>query len=398
MSRRKIALIVIAVIVVVVIGIAVFGGLGQTNPGAEGPKADDDKAPVPVTVVPVAKKDVPEYLFAQGTVRARKTVNVQPRVGGLLLSISFKEGERVEKGQVLAEIDPSSYQAQYNQALAAKKQDLARLATARSNLERSRELFKKSYLSQQALTELENTVNEYEAAVAASKAAVQDAKLKLEYTNVRAPITGLAGLRNVDAGNIISTGDSIVVLTRTHPVDLLFSLPAGKLAQVRAAQASGSASVAALASADHHLIADNGELLAIGNRIDSTSGTFQLKASFPNTDDVLWPGQFVRVRLRVGTVDGGLVIPTQAIQRGPDGDYVYLLQPDNTVRMQPITTAGSADVSHTLISDGLAAGDKVVTEGAFRLKPGAEVKPLAPGETPPPPEQDEPDSNDGQTG
>lgn len=392
MTRRKIALIIIALIVVALVALAVVRTIGK---GDGDPKDKKDDKPVPVTVVPVAQKSVPVYLFAQGTVRARRTVDVQPRVGGLLLSINFNEGERVEKGQVLATIDPRSYQAQYNQALARKNQNLALLATARSNLKRSRDLYKQSYISKQDLTKLVNTVNQYQAAVAADKAALRDAELQLEYTKVRAPINGLAGLRQVDAGNMITTGNSIVVLTQTHPVNLLFSLPAGKLGQVRKAQAAGTVAVAALASADHHLIADDGRLVAIGNRIDSASGTFQLKAAFPNQDDALWPGQFVRVRLRTGTVEDGLVIPTQAVQRGPDGEYVYLLEADDSVRMQPVTAAGGADIAHTLISSGLAAGDKVVTEGAFRLKPGSKVVPLAPGEVPPPPE---PEKHAGDSG
>ncbi|MGB8634467.1 MAG: efflux RND transporter periplasmic adaptor subunit [Rhodanobacteraceae bacterium] len=382
MSRWKIALIIVAVLVVALLGYRLLGGQGGSKSGPGGAAPGADNKPVPVTVVPVEQKSVPIYLFAQGTVQARNTVNVRPQVGGLLLSLNFEEGKEVEEGQVLAQIDPRSYQAQYDQALARQKQDSAQLATARSNLKRSNDLIKQSYISKQDLTTIENTVNQYAATVAADAATARDAKLKLDYTKVRAPFSGLAGLRQVDPGNVVSTSDSIVVLTQVHPINLLFTLPAKNLEQVRTAQAKGDLPVAALDGADNHVLADDGRLIVIDNQIDTGSGTVRLKAEFPNEDKSLWPGQFANVRLRVGNVDNGLVIPSQAVQRGPDGEYVYLLGNDDTVSMQPITTGGEADDAHTLISKGLKAGDKVVTEGMFRLKPGSKVKPLKPGEIP----------------
>lgn len=382
MSRWKIALIVVAVIIVTLLGWRMFGGQSGTKSGPGGGPGGADNKPVPVTVVPVEEKNVPVYLFAQGTVQARNTVSVRPQVGGLLLSLNFKEGKEVEKGEVLAQIDPRTYQAQYDQALARQKQDQAQLSTARSNLKRSNDLIKKSYISKQDLTTIKNTVNQYAAAVAADAATVRDAKLKLDYTKVRAPFSGLAGLRQVDPGNVISTSDSIVVLTQVHPINLLFTLPAKNLEQVRSAQARGELPVAALDGADNHVLADDGRLTVIDNQIDTSSGTFRLKAEFPNEDMSLWPGQFANVRLRTGDIENGLVIPAQAVQRGPDGEYVYLLGDDNTVSMQPIVTSGEADQSHALVSKGLKAGDQVVTEGMFRLKPGSKVKPLKPGEVP----------------
>ncbi len=382
MSRWKIALIVVAVIIVALLGYRMFGGQSGAKSGPGGAMGGADNKPVPVTVVPVEEKNVPVYLFAQGTVQARTTANVRPQVGGLLLSLNFEEGKDVEEGQILAEIDPRTYQAQYDQALARQRQDAAQLATARSNLKRSNDLIKKSYISKQDLTTIENTVNQYAAAVAADAATARDAKLKLDYTKVRAPFSGLAGLRQVDPGNVIATSDSIVVLTQVHPINLLFALPAKDLEQVRKAHAKDDLPVAALDGADNHVLAEDGKLTVIDNQIDSGSGTFRLKAEFPNQDNSLWPGQFANVRLRVGDVDNGLVIPTQAVQRGPDGEYVYLLGEDDTVSMQPITTRGEADEAHSLINNGLKAGDMVVTEGMFRLKPGSKVKPLKPGEVP----------------
>lgn len=385
MSRGKILLIAIAVLVVAVVGYRlVKGGGTPRGPGMMGGGADN--RPVPVTVVPVAEESVPMYLVSQGTVQARNTVAVRPQVGGLLQKLDFSEGQEVQAGDVIAEIDPRTFQAQYDQAVARQKQDQAQLATARSNLARSEDLFKKNYVSQQDLTTLRNTVNQFEAAVTADAASIRDAKVQLDYSKVRAPISGLAGIRQVDAGNVVGTGDVIVTLTQMQPIQVVFDLPADNIETVRSAQQQTPLPVSALDSGDSHVIAGDGTLTVIDNQISTASGTFRLKAEFPNAARELWPGQYVSVQVRVRTVENGLVVPAQAVQRGPDGEYVYLLDPaDNTVSMRPVTTAGQADAARTLIAAGLAAGDKVVTEGMFRLKPGSKVEPLAPGETPPEP-------------
>jgi multidrug efflux system membrane fusion protein len=290
---------------------------------------------------------------------------------------------------VLAEIDPRTYQAQYDQAVARQRQDEAQLATARSNYERSKELIARNYVSQSDLNTQLNTVKQLQATVAADAAAVRDSKVQLDYTKVRAPIDGLAGIRMVDPGNIVSTGDGIVVLTQLHPINVMFPLPAQNLDLVRSAQAESPLPVVALDSADSHVVAGDGVLTVVDNQINANSGSFQLKSEFPNAKGELWPGQFVNVRMKVRTVKDGLVVPTQAVQRGPDGDYVYLLQGDNTVKMQTVTVLGEADTTHLLIGTGLKAGDKVVTEGQFRLKPGSKVLPLAPGEVPKAPTAEE---------
>lgn len=395
MARWKIILLLVAVALVAVLGYRIIGNSSGNGRGPGGFMGNGNAAPVPVTVVPVEEKDVPVFLFAQGTVQALNTVSVRPQVGGLLLRLNFVEGAEVEEGAVLAEIDPRTYQAQYDQAEARRRQDAAQLATARSNLARSRELFEKSYVSQQDLTTLENTVNQFAAAVAADEASVRDARLKLDYTKVRAPFAGLAGIRQVDPGNVLSTSDAIVVLTQVHPINVLFTLPAKDLEQVRGARAEGPLEVAALDGADGHVLTDDGVLAVIDNRIDPGSGTFRLKAEFPNADNALWPGQFVNVRLRVGDIRGGLVVPSQAVQRGPEGEYVYLLGEDNTVGMQPIVTGGEADATHALIASGVSAGDQVVTEGMFRLRPGSKVQPLRPGEVPAAPTAEEIESATG---
>jgi multidrug efflux system membrane fusion protein len=388
MSRFwKIALIVIAVIVLVAVGFRLLHKPGGAGPGRGGaPGAGADAAPVPVTVEPVAKQNVPVYLTGLGTVVARNTVTVSPQVGGQLLSINFKEGDPVSKGELLAQIDPRTFQASYDQAVAQQRQAEAQLATARSNYERSQTLLANGYIAKQDLESLRNTVTQDEALVAADKANAENAKVQLGYTRIVAPIDGVAGIRAVDPGNVVSTSTSIVTLTQIHPIYVEFNLPEQNLEQVRTAFKAGlPLQVTALDRTDAHPIDASGVLQVVDNQIDTSTGTFKLRAVFDNKDGNLWPGQFVNVQLKVSTVDGGLVIPSQAVQRGPDGDYVYVLQADKTVKMQPVVVAGEVGDSHVMIGKGVALDEQVVTEGQFRLKPGSKVNPLKPGEVPPAP-------------
>ena len=402
MSRfGKIALIVVAAVVLVAVGFRLLHkpdaagrpAAGQQPSAARGggmPPGAGEAEPVPVTVEPVQVQNVPVYLAALGTVQALNTVTVSPQVGGLLVKLNFTEGQEVHKGDVLAEIDPRTLQAAYDQAAARRRQDAAMLATARSNLARSQDLAPQGYISKQDLDTLRNTVSQYEAAVPADDAAINDARVQLGYTKVIAPITGLAGIRAVDPGNIVTTGTAIVTLTEVHPINVLFPLPEQNVSLVRAAQARGEPlEVAAIDSSGKTVIAGKGVLKVINNQIDTSTGTFQLKAEFPNDENALFPGQFVNVRLKVNTVQGGLVIPSQAVQRGPDGDYVYQLESGDTVKMQPVTLGQEVGDTHVMVTAGLKAGDKVVTEGQFRLKPGSKVKPLKPGEVPAAPTEDE---------
>jgi multidrug efflux system membrane fusion protein len=387
MSRFwKIALIVVAVIVVAGVGFRLLhkpAGAASTQAAAKGKDGKDATPPVPVTVVPVAKQNVPVYLTALGTVQALNTVTVNPQVPGQLLSLDFIEGQPVKKGQVLAQIDPRTYQAAYDQAVAKQRQDQALLATATSNLTRSQDLAAKGYISKQDLDTLRNTAAQYQAAVAADAASIRDSQVQLNYTRVISPIDGLAGIRGVDPGNVITTSTAIVTLTQLHPINVMFTLPEQNLDLVRAAAQDGAGlEVAALDKTDAHPIAAGGVLKVIDNQIDASTGTFRLKSEFPNTKNELWPGQFVNVRLLVNTVSGGLVIPAQAVQRGPDGDYVYQVQADSTVKMQPVMVAGEVGDSQVMIGTGLKVGDRVVTEGQFRLKPGSKVNALKPGEVP----------------
>jgi multidrug efflux system membrane fusion protein len=388
MSRKwKIALAVVVLVAVVALGLRACGNKAAPADIKQG--GQDSTRPVPVTVEPVTTQDVPVYLSAIGTVTALNTVTVNPQTSGRLMSLEFTEGQPVRKGQVLARIDPRELQAAYDQAAAAKKQNQAQLQTARDNYARLTDPAYAPYVARTDIDTQKNLVAQYEAGVAAADAAMQAASVQLQYTTIISPLDGIAGIRGVDVGNIVNTSSSIVTITQIEPIYVSFSLPAQDLDAVRAAQARGEAAVAALDSTDQHVIAGDGVLEVVDNQVNTDTNTFRLRALFPNTNHALWPGQFVNVRLQVAIIRGGLVVPTQAVQRGPDSDYVYVVQPDNTARMTNVTTGVEVGATHIVVTKGLKASDRVVTEGQFRLKPGVKVNPLKPGQAPPEPTEQE---------
>ncbi len=390
MSRFwKIVLLVVAVLVVGFIGVRMLGGgkpKGDAAAAGAGQEGQERNAgPVPVTVVEAARQDVPVYASALGTVAAMNTVTVSPQVGGQLISINFKEGQEVQKGDVLAQIDPRTLQASFDEAAAAKRQNQAQLATARSNYQRSNSPEYRQYVAKTDLDTQRNQVAQFESAVAANDASMRAAQVQLQYTKVTAPISGIAGIRAVDAGNIVSAGTALVTLTQIHPIHVVFNLPERQLPDVRQAQKAGPVTIAALDRNDSHVLTDGGTLDVVDNQISSDSGTFRARALFNNTDNSLWPGQFVNVRMQLRTIPGGVVIPTQAVMRGPDGEYVYIVKPDSTVAMQTVKSGVEVGDSNVQITEGLKGGERVVSEGQFRLKPGSKVTALKPGETPAPP-------------
>ncbi len=387
MSRFwKIVLLVVAVLVVAVVGFRTLGGKKGDAAGAstEAGKGDDpaNAGPVPVTVIDALRQDVPVYASALGTVAAMNTVTVSPQVGGQLISLDFKEGQAVKKGDVLARIDPRTLQASYDEAAAAKRQNQAQLATARSNFQRTNSPEYRQYVAKTDLDTQRNQVAQFESAVAANEASMRAAQVQLQYTQVTAPISGIAGIRAVDAGNIVSAGTALVTLTQIHPIHVVFNLPERQLPDVRQAQQAGAVAIAALDRNDAHVLTDGGTLDVVDNQISSDSGTFRARALFDNADARLWPGQFVNVRMQLRTIAGGVVIPTQAVMRGPDGEYVYIVKPDSTVAMQTVKSGVEVGDSQVQITQGLKGGERVVSEGQFRLKPGAKVTALKPGQTP----------------
>ncbi|WP_054660324.1 efflux RND transporter periplasmic adaptor subunit, partial [Stenotrophomonas pictorum] len=395
MSRFwKIVLLVIAVLLVAGIGYRMMGGgkqpaAGQAMGMRGGNGGGRDSAPVPVTAVTAERKDVPVYVTAQGTVSAYNTVTVSPQVGGELLSVNFREGQPVKKGELLAQIDPRTFQAQYDQALASKRQNQALLATAQSNYERSSSPEYRQFVAQTDLTTLRNQVAQYQAAVAAAQASADQAKVQLDYTRITSPISGVTGIRAVDPGNVVSAGSAIVTVTQLQPAYVLFNLPEQQLDAVRSAQANGPLSTATLDREGSAVVNADGTLQVVDNQISASSGTFRLRAQFPNADGTLWPGQFVNVRMQLGELPGAVVVPAEAVQRSSTGDFVYLIKPDNTVTLRPVVQGGQVDDSHVVISEGLQPGDKVVTEGQFRLKEGSKVNALAPGQAPPAPTEEQ---------
>jgi membrane fusion protein, multidrug efflux system len=396
MSRGKLIAIAVVVVLAAVVGWRLLAS-GGAEKGRRGPGTAADDSPIPVTAVPATTQDVPLYLTALGTVQALNTVTVSAQVSGQLQSVHFAEGEQVKKGSLIAEIDPRSYQAALDQALAKKKQDEAQLAASRSTLQRYEDLIGKKFVSAQDLENQRQTVRQQEALIAGDSAAVENARTQLSFTKVIAPIDGLAGIRLVDVGNLVqANGSALVVLTQTQPLNVIFNLPQQDMAKVREADAT-PLKVTALSRNDSTPIAE-GELKVIDNSIDTTTATFKLKSEFPNADRKLWPGEFVNVRLAVRTVQDGIVVPATGVQQGPDGEYAWVVQADSSVKMQTVVSAGTVDGGGVLIESGLAAGDKVVTEGQFRLKSGIKVAPMAPGEVAAPTPVAEGDKKSGRRG
>lgn len=377
MSRSK---LIVLVVLVAVIGVVAWRVMAQKSAGegAAAMRAKSDAAPVPVTAVDVQTRDVPVFLTALGTVSALNTVTISAQVSGQLKAVHFTEGGEVKKGDLIAEIDPRTYQASLEQALAKKKQDSALLAAARSTLQRYEDLIAKKFVSAQDLENQRQSVRQQEALLASDDAAISNARTQLGYTRIVAPIDGLAGIRQIDVGNLVqANGTAIVVLTQVQPINVIFTLPQQDMAKVREAD-SIPLTVQAMSRTDSTPLA-TGELKVIDNSIDTATATFKLKSEFANEDRKLWPGEFVNVRLQVRTVKNGLVVPAPAVSQGPDGEFAWLVS-DDKVSMQAVKTAGQVDGGGVVVTEGLKAGDKVVTEGQFRLKSGIAVKAMAPGE------------------
>lgn len=343
-------------------------------PAHASPHHRDAPASVAVNTAAVVRADVPIYLEGIGTVQAFYTVKVTAQVNGQLTDVAFHEGQQVARGQLLAQIDPRPFQAALDGARAALAKDDAQLADARKDLARYVYLEPKKLASQQQVDTQHAQVGELEAQTAADRAAIESAATQLSYTRITAPIAGRTGIRNVDPGNIVHAADTngIVVLTQLQPITAIFTLPEDSLEPVAGAMAQGPVAVAALAQGQE---LGRGTVQLIDNQIDQTTGTIRLKAVFPNQKLELWPGQFINLRLLVRTDRNALTIPAAALQRGPDGMFVYIVRPDSTVAMQPVTVANDSE-STAIVTQGLEVGQQVVTSNLFRLQPGAPVRVL----------------------
>jgi multidrug efflux system membrane fusion protein len=330
-------------------------------------------APTPVLVATAARKDVPVYFDGVGSSRALNTVTVRAQVDGKLMSMNFKEGQDVEQGFVLAEIDPTIYQAQFDQAVAKKAQDEATLDNARLDLERYSRLTQTNSATRQQYDTQKALVAQLEAQVHADQGAIDNTKAVLSYTKIVAPIAGRTGIRQVDAGNIVHAADTtgIVVITEVKPIAVIFTLPQQELARVNKAFAGAALSVQALGD-DNRTVVDRGLLQVIDNQVDQTTGTVKLKAEFPNADLQLWPGQFVNVKLLVDTLRQVIVVPSAAVQRGPNGTFVYVANNDDTVAIHPVDVAEQDD-TQAVVASGVAEGERVVTTGFAQLTDGTKI-------------------------
>lgn len=341
-------------------------------------------APVPVVTALAQAGDVPIYLEGIGTVQAFNSVTVRAQVDGTLDKITFIEGQDVKAGDVLARIDPRPLRAQLDQVLAAHARDAAQLANARVDLRRYTTLVAQDSIATQQLDTQRALVAQLAATVRNDQAQIDYARVQLSHATIVAPIAGRTGVRQIDAGNLVHAADTtgIVTLTQIEPISVLFTLPDEALAAVLRQSRGGPLSVSATLPHDSTPIAP-GVLQLVNNQVDATTGTVLLKAAFPNRDHALWPGQFVDVRLRLETRHNAVTVPLGAVQRGPQGEFVFVVLADATVRMRPVRLSASNPGSSTaLIDAGLAAGERVVTEGQLRLRSGTRVRLVAPAAAP----------------
>lgn len=388
--KRLGRLLAIAIVGALVVGVVyyIMQSPAQTQRSGGGRFKAAGNQPVPVLAASAQLADVPVYLDGVGTTRALNTVTVRAQVDGKLISVNFKEGQDVKRGDVLAQIDPATFQAQLDQAVAKKAQDEAQLANARLDLERFIRLAQSNAGSKQQADTARAQVAQLEAQVRSDQAAIDNARAILAYTKIVAPIDGRTGIRQVDEGNIVHPSDStgIVTITQVQPIAIIFTLPQQQLPQVNKAAAKGTLAVDAMA-ADGKGVVDRGTLRVVDNQVDPTTGTVKLKAEFPNPDLQLWPGQFVNVRLLIETLKQVVTVPTAAVQRGPNGTFVYVVKDDSTVGVRTVTVAQQDD-TRAVIADGLQANERAVTSGFARISDGAKVTVSTGDATQPPPAQD----------
>ena len=372
--KRKI-LVIAAVLVAVLAG----GGFRYFTHSQTSEPASAAAPPVPeipVVAATVTSKNVPIYLRGVGTVIAYNTDVVRSQIQGQLTQITFIEGQTVKAGDLLAQIDPRPYQAQIDELTANLERDNAQLANAQANLARYNQLGDKGYATPQLVETQTAQVTQLQSAVKADRALIDQANIQLGYTRLTSAIPGITGVRQIDIGNIIHPTDpnGLVVVTQIEPISLIFTLPQAELSQIQEKMAKGPLTVTAY-SQDDKIKLDEGKVLLVNNQIVQTTGTIQLKAEFPNTAHRLWPGQLVNSYLLLNTRTDGLTIAASAVQQGPKGSYVYVVLPDGTAQLRPVTVA-QISRGQALIDSGLQADETVVVDGQYRLQQGSHVRQL----------------------
>ncbi len=370
---------IVALVAVLALGVWYFRSKGSTEAqGPGGPQGQFGGGPVPVVVATARRGDLPVYFNGLGTVTAFNTVTVRSRVDGQIVKINFTEGQTVHAGDALVEIDPRPYQVQLEQAEGQLAKDQAQLQDVKVDYDRYQQLFKEGVVPKQQVDTQQAQVGQFLGSIKADQAAIDNAKLQITYSHITAPITGRVGLRLVDMGNIVHATDTtgLLVITQLQPIAVIFSLPQDQLSQVMSKLHGAQLPVEAYDRDDTTKIA-TGKLLTIDNQIDTTTGTYKLKSEFGNEKNTLFPNQFVNIHLLVDTKHNVTIVPSTAIQRGPQGTYVYLAQKDNSVKIRPVTMALTSGNS-VGITKGLQAGDVVVVDGQDKLQDGSKIDARAP--------------------
>ncbi|HEX3446335.1 MAG TPA: efflux RND transporter periplasmic adaptor subunit [Chthoniobacterales bacterium] len=369
------SLIWLAVLIVSMAISLSFIWITSSRPSVPKSEADDT---IPVVTEKVRRRDLPVYLNGLGKVQALNTVTIRAQVDGKIVQVNFHEGQDVRRGDSLLQIDPLPYQATLDQAIAKQNQDQAQLSYAHKVLDRDTSLFGKKILDQQSLDLQQSTTAQLEALVKADEAAVANAKVQLEFTRITSPIDGRVGLRLVDQGNIVHANDQagLAIIAQLQPISVVFTLPESNLREIntriRTSAKNYTFPVVAM-NRENNQVLDQGELSAVDNQIDEATGTIRLKALFQNQQFDLWPGQFVNVRLLVDTRSQGLTVPSNAVNQGPNGDFIYVIRPDLTAEVRPVKV-GISEAGQTLVESGVAEGENVVIDGQYLLKSNARVR------------------------
>jgi multidrug efflux system membrane fusion protein len=386
---RKPAITIISVLLVAFVAGYFLIPLASRDRARAGP-GPAARPPTPVTVGSAEPKDMPLYVRGIGAVQAYKLVTVKSRVDGHIVKIGFEEGQEVKAGDPLFQIDPRPFQATLDQALANRQRDEAQLAAASTDLERYGKLLGQGYQSRQSYDQQKGAVDALKGSIAADAAAIETARLNLDYADIRAPIDGRTGSRQVDLGNLVqaSQNTALVTLTQVRPIYVTFTVPQDQTDSIRTNQAAGALTVIAYGGgSDDKTELARGKVTLIENQIDTSTGTLRLKGTFENTDERLWPGEFVNVRLVLGIRKDAVTVAQRAVLQGASDSYVYLVKADDTVERRTVVVAGTQD-GVAIVDKGLTIGDKVVIDGQYRLVNGAKVKADAPKPDPSAPKND----------
>jgi multidrug efflux system membrane fusion protein len=363
-------------VVLLVAASVAFHGTPQGSAAAQSRSVPASAAPV--TAGTATAKDMPVYVRGLGTVQAYNNVSVKSRVDGTIVKVDFTEGQEVKKGDLLFEIDPRPFQAALAQAQANLARDQAQQSNAQRNANRDKPLVGKEFISRQQFDTDSTTATALEATVASDKAAIEAAQLNLDYADIRSPIDGRTGARQVDIGNLVqaSANTALVTITQLKPIFVSFTAPQEQFDAIRQAQVRGPVPAEAWTQGEQREIA-TGHLTLIDNQIDQATGTIRLKAEFANADEALWPGEFVDMRLEVDTLKNAVTVPSRSVEAGPNGSYLFVIKPNDTVEQRTVTVA-ETEQGLAVVSKGLSAGERVVVDGQYRLQQGTKVSILPP--------------------